>query len=183
MRRRKKYYEKPPLSHYISQGVAEEGLVSRIPVLLPGDRAKWRFIVMDTHRGGAGAAIGGAGAGVAVIQFYKSQSISDITTVFRTLNSLETLGQTVESPKVLSANICPREVLRVIRLIPQGTSCGDIFHTIPKYFPLFVRLWASKTKDDEAQSCPMCLSGETEGSDLPRSDSVKSRRWWLKNKV
>ena len=29
----------------------------------------------------------------------------------------------------------------------------------------------------------MGLSGETVGSDLLKSDSVKSRLWWLKNKV
>ena len=35
-----------------------------------------------------------------------------------------------------------------------------IGQTIPWDFPLLVRLWASKTKEGAAQSCPMCLSGE-----------------------
>ena len=48
---------------------------------------------------------------------------------------------------------------------------------------MFVRLWASQTEGDAAQSCPMGLSGETMGSDLLKSDSVKSRLRWLKNKV
>ena len=65
----------------------------------------------------------------------------------------------------------------------RGTSHGQIFQTIPEDFSLFVRLWASKTEEDAAQSCPMGLSGETVGSDLLKPDSVKSRLWWLKNKV
>ena len=65
-----------------------------------------------------------------------------------------------------------------------ATLChGQILQTIPEDFSLFVRLWASKTKEDSAQSCPMGLSGETVGSDLLNSDSVKSRLRWLKNKV
>ena len=50
-------------------------------------------------------------------------------------------------------------------------------------FTLFVRLWASKTEEYAAQSWPMGLFGETVGTDLYESDSVKSRLWWLKNKV
>ena len=68
-------------------------------------------------------------------------------------------------------------------LITRGTSHGQIFQTIPKDFPLFVRLWASKTEEDVAQSCPMGLSGEIVDLDLLKSDSVKSTLWWLKNKV
>ena len=68
-------------------------------------------------------------------------------------------------------------------LITRGTSHGQIFQTIPEDFSLFVILWASKTKEDAAQSCPMGLSGETVGLDLLKSVSVKSRLWWLKNKV
>ena len=90
------------------------------------------------------------------------------------------LVQTVKSPKGWSGKIYPREVLRVIT---QGTSRGQIFQTIPDDFSLFVRLWASKTEEDAAQSCPMGLSGETVGSDLLKSDRVKSRLRWLKNKV
>ena len=55
--------------------------------------------------------------------------------------------------------------------------------TFPKDFPLFVRLRASKTEEDAAQICPMGLSGETVGLDLHKCYSVKSRLWWLKNKV
>ena len=76
------------------------------------------------------------------------------------------------------------------QIFPKGaapreslTSRGQIFQTIPEDFSLFVRLWASKTEEDAAQSCPMGLSGETVGSDLLKSDSVKSRLRWLKNKV
>ena len=80
--------------------------------------------------------------------------------------------KTVESPKGLSGQIWPREVPMEIRLSPeaqplkeslltQGTSQGQIFQIIPKDFPLFVRLWASKT--------------ETVGLDFPKPDSVKSR--------
>ena len=68
-------------------------------------------------------------------------------------------------------------------LITRGTSHGQTLQTIPEDFSLFVRLWASKTEEDAAQSCPMVLSGETVGSDLLKSDSVRSRLWWLKNKV
>ena len=68
-------------------------------------------------------------------------------------------------------------------MITRGTSRGQIIQTIPRDFPLFVRLWASKTEEDVAQSGPMGLSGETVGLDLLKSDSVKSRLWWLKNKV
>ena len=50
-------------------------------------------------------------------------------------------------------------------------------------FSLFVRHWASNTEEDAAQSYPMGLSGETVGSDLLKSDSVKSRLLWLKYKV
>ena len=53
----------------------------------------------------------------------------------------------------------------------------------PEDFSLFVRLWASKTKEDATQKCPMGLSGETVGSDLLKSYSVKSRLRWLENKV
>ena len=63
------------------------------------------------------------------------------------------LVQTVESPKGLSGKICPRDL------------AWEIFQTIPEDFPLFVRLWASKTEEDAAQSCPICFSGETVGSD------------------
>ena len=90
------------------------------------------------------------------------------------------LVQAVKNPKGLSGKIYPREVPRVIT---RGTSRGQIFQTIPEDFSLFVRLWASKTEEDVAQSCPMGLSGETVGSDLLKSDSVKSRLQWLKNKV
>ena len=89
------------------------------------------------------------------------------------------LVQTVKSPKGLSGKICATEDPWVISLITQGT-----FHRqIPEDFSLFVRLWASKTKEDACQSCPMGLSGETAGSNLLKSDSVKSRLRWLKNKV
>ena len=74
-----------------------------------------------------------------------------------------------------SGKIWPREVPWVIRLIIRGTFPGQIFKSIAKDFPLFVRLWASKTEANEAQSCPMGLSGETVGSDLHKSDGVKSR--------
>ena len=67
-------------------------------------------------------------------------------------------------------------------LMTQGTSRGQIFKTIPEDFPLFVRLWASRTEVYAAQSYPMGLSGETVLSYLHKSDSVKSRLWWLKNK-
>ena len=40
-----------------------------------------------------------------------------------------------------------------------------------------------KTEEDAAQSCSMGLSGETVGLDLLKSDGVKSRFRWLKNKV
>ena len=44
---------------------------------------------------------------------------------------------------------------------PKWTACQffyPFFFTFPKDFPLFVRLWASKTKEDAAQSCPWaCL--------------------------
>ena len=90
----------------------------------------------------------------------------------------------MKSLKGLSGKICPWEVSRVIRLsrrgaaprdspITQGTSRGQTFQTIPEDFSLFVRLWASKTEEDAAQSCPLGLSGETEGSDLVKSDSDK----------
>ena len=72
-----------------------------------------------------------------------------------------TLVQTVESRKGLSGKICPRKVPRVIR---------QIFQTIPKDFPLFVRLWASKTDEDGGQSFPMGLSVEIVGSDLLKSN-------------
>ena len=68
-------------------------------------------------------------------------------------------------------------------LIIRETYRGQIFQAIPKDFALFVRLWASKTEEDAPQSCPMGLSGETVGSDLHKSDRVKSRLQWLKNKV
>ena len=99
--------------------------------------------------------------------------------------ALATTGllQTVESPKGLSVKICPKDVPRVISLITKGTFRGKIFQTIPKDSPLFVRLWASKTKEDVAQSCPICLSGETVGSDLLKYDCVKSSLWGLKNNV
>ena len=84
----------------------------------------------------------------------------------------------MKSLKGLSGKIYPREVLRVIT---KGTSRGPIFQTIPEEFSLFVRLWASKTKEDVAHSCPMGLSGGTVGSDLHKSDGVKSRLQWLKN--
>ena len=45
-------------------------------------------------------------------------------------------------------------------LITQGTSHGQIFQTIPEDFSLFVRLWASKTEEDAAQSFLLALSGE-----------------------
>ena len=93
---------------------------------------------------------------------------------------MEGLVQTVESPKGLSGKICPRVVPRVIN--PRDLP-WQIFQTIPKDFPLFVRLWVSKTDEDAAQSCSMGLSGETVGSDLHKSDSVKSRLWRLKKKV
>ena len=102
------------------------------------------------------------------------------------------LVPTVESPKGLSGKICLRVVPRQTfprraapreSLIPQGTSRGQIFWTNPKDFPLFVSLWASKTLEDAAQSCPMGLYGDTGVSDLLKSDSLKSRLWWLKNKV
>ena len=51
------------------------------------------------------------------------------------------------------------------------------------WYQLFVKLWALKTEEHVAQSCPMGLSGETVSSDLHKSDSVKSRLWWLKNEV
>ena len=38
--------------------------------------------------------------------------------------------------------------------------------TIPKDFPLFVRVWALQIEEDGAQSCPMGLSGETVGRTL-----------------
>ena len=34
----------------------------------------------------------------------------------------------------------------------RGTSRGKFFQTIPENFPLFVRLWASKTEEGAAQS-------------------------------
>ena len=40
-----------------------------------------------------------------------------------------------------------------------------------------------KIEEDAAQSCPIGLSGETVGVELLKSDSVKSRLRWLKNKV
>ena len=88
-----------------------------------------------------------------------------------------TVVKTTERPKGLSGKIC-------LRKVPKGnqTSRGQILQTIPKDFPLFVRIWASKTKEDAAQSCPMGLSGETVGSVLLKSDSVKSRLQWLKTK-
>ena len=95
---------------------------------------------------------------------------------------LATMVQTVKSQKGLSGKICHREVPRE-SLITRGTSRAQILQTIPEDFSLFVRLWASKTKEDAAQSYPMGSSGETVGSDLLKSDSVKSRLWWLKNKV
>ena len=76
----------------------------------------------------------------------------------------------------------PREVPRVISLITRGTSRGQILQTIPKDFPLFFRLWASTTEEDAAKRWPMGLYGETVGLDLLKSDSVKSRRLWLRNK-
>ena len=60
---------------------------------------------------------------------------------------------------------------------------GIFLQTIPEDFSLFVKLWFSKTEEDLAQSCPMGLSGETLASDLLKSESVKSRLWWLKKKV
>ena len=60
-------------------------------------------------------------------------------------------------------------------LITQGTSCGQIFQKIPEDFSLLVRLWALKTEDYASQSCPMGLFVETVGSNLLKSDSVKSR--------
>ena len=36
-------------------------------------------------------------------------------------------------------------------LITQGTSCGYFFKEHRKVFPLFVRLWGSKTEDDSAE--------------------------------
>ena len=53
----KKHLVETAFVPFYYQGVAVEGLVSPILVLLPVDRAKWRFIVMDTHRGGAGAEV------------------------------------------------------------------------------------------------------------------------------
>ena len=71
----------------------------------------------------------------------------------------------------LSGTNCPREVLRA--------NIPDNLYGLSTV----VRLWTSKAKEDAAQSCPMGLSGETVGSDLQKSDSDKSRLWWLKNKV
>ena len=68
-------------------------------------------------------------------------------------------------------------------LITRGTCRGQIVQTIPEDFSLFVKLWASKTEEDAAQSCSMGWSGETVGWDLLKSDIVKSRLRWLKNKV
>ena len=79
------------------------------------------------------------------------------------------------------------KVARVTRLSRGADYLRDLtwanFQTIPEDFLLFVRLWASKTEEDAAQSWPMGLSGKTVGSDLLKSDSVKSRLLWLKKKV
>ena len=83
----------------------------------------------------------------------------------------------MKSPKGLSGKICHREVPRE-SLITRGTSRAQILQTIPEDFSLFVRLCASKTKEDAAQCYPMGSSGETVGSDLLKSDSVKSRLWF-----
>ena len=39
-------------------------------------------------------------------------------------------------------------------LITRGTSRGKIFSDKPKAFPLFVRLWGSKTEEDAADGLP-----------------------------
>ena len=87
----------------------------------------------------------------------------------------QSLVQTVESPKGLSGKIGSREVSREFRLSrwaqPEGKSDypmesrGKIFRTIPKIFSLFVKLSASNTEEDAAQSCQIGLSGETVVSD------------------
>ena len=69
-----------------------------------------------------------------------------------------TVGKTVEKPQELSGKVCTREVLREIRLSrgrsPKGKSDypKDLswanFQTIPKAFPLLVRLQASKTEEN-----------------------------------
>ena len=91
------------------------------------------------------------------------------------------LVQTVKSPKGFSGKKLPKGVPE--GLITQGTSRGQIFQTIPRDFSLFVRFWISKTEEDAAQSCLMGLSGETVSLNLLKSDSVKLRLRWLKNKV
>ena len=69
------------------------------------------------------------------------------------VNSLPTVGQTVEKPQELSGKICPREVPRSCdweSLITRGTSHGKI----SKAFPLLVRLKASKTEENVShRSC------------------------------
>ena len=71
-----------------------------------------------------------------------------------------------EGNQTFPRGAAPRE-----SLITLGTSRGQIFQTILEDYSLFVRLSASKTEEDAAQSCPMGLFGETVGSDLIKSDS------------
>ena len=78
------------------------------------------------------------------------------------------LVQTGKSPKGLSWKICPREVPSVISS-PEGKS--DYPRDLPRanvsdnpwgLITVF-KLWASKTEEDAAQSCPIGFSGETVG--------------------
>ena len=70
---------------------------------------------------------------------------------------VQSVVQTVKSPKGLSGKIRPRDVLRVIRLT-RGTSHDQIFQKIPEDFSLFVRLWASKPKKMRPRVAPWaCL--------------------------
>ena len=73
----------------------------------------------------------------------------------------------------LIVQLIDRSFFGISAIPTQGTSRGLIFQTIPEDFSLFVRLWASQTEEDVAQSWPMGLSGETVGSELLKSDSVK----------
>ena len=60
----------------------------------------------------------------------------------------------MEKPQGCLKKIFSKEIPRVISLITQGTSHEKCFPDKPKAFPLFVRLWSSKTKEDAAEGLP-----------------------------
>ena len=75
------------------------------------------------------------------------------------------LGQTMEKPQGCLKKKFSKEIPRVISLITQGTSHEKCFPDKPKAFPLFIRLWSSKTKDDATNDCLRKI--QREASDSP----------------